>query len=90
MPKTRTSGQGRPKGSKNKRTIAQQKAAKRGLMPLEFMLALLRTEEASPDDRKWAAKEAAPYVHSRLNSTEIKVPEKIVHEVRIKIVGHDP
>lgn len=30
-----------------------------------------------------AAKAAAPYVHPRLNSTEVKVPDKIVHEIRV-------
>ena len=30
------------------------------------MLAKLRAEDASEEDRKWAAQNAAPYVHPRL------------------------
>ena len=40
------------------------------LMPLDFMLALLRDTEASLDDRKWAAYHAAPYCHPRLSTVE--------------------
>ena len=40
------------------------------LMPLDFMLALLRDTEASLDDRKWAAYHAAPYCHARLSTTD--------------------
>ena len=40
------------------------------LMPLDFMLALLRDTEASLDDRKWAAYHAAPYCHARLPTAD--------------------
>ena len=40
------------------------------LMPLDFMLALLRDTEASLDDRKWAAYHAAPYCHARLPAAD--------------------
>ena len=40
------------------------------LMPLDFMLTLLRDTEASLDDRKWAAYHAAPYCHPRLSPVE--------------------
>ncbi|MEQ8639969.1 MAG: hypothetical protein RIE31_05080 [Alphaproteobacteria bacterium] len=36
-----------------------------GLTPLAFMLALMRDPEASLDNRKWAAQQAAPYLHAR-------------------------
>ncbi len=36
-----------------------------GMLPLDFMLALLRDETASLADRKWAAERAAPYCHPR-------------------------
>ncbi len=35
------------------------------MLPLDFMLALLRDETASLADRKWAAERAAPYCHPR-------------------------
>ena|ERR1700675_804788 len=73
-----------------------------GITPLEFMLDLLRTEPAeleiplkAEDVKRYAmtmemrfeaAKAAAPYVHPKLSSTEVKIPEKIVHEIRVKMV----
>ncbi|MDJ0944266.1 MAG: hypothetical protein QNJ30_12410 [Kiloniellales bacterium] len=35
------------------------------MLPLDFMLALLRDETANLADRKWAAERAAPYCHAR-------------------------
>ena len=35
------------------------------MLPLDFMLAVLRDETASLADRKWAAERAAPYCHPR-------------------------
>ncbi len=43
-----------------------------GMLPLDFMLALLRDETASLADRKWAAERAAPYCHPRATAA---VPE---------------
>jgi hypothetical protein len=71
--KTRTSGQGRPKGVPNKVTLrreAEIRAA--GLTPLDYMLRTLRDETASDEDRKWAAQTAAPYVHPRLATVQAK------------------
>ena len=57
---------GRPKGSKNKRTIAAwAEASAEGLFPVQYMLKVLRDEKASHADRQWAAHAAAPYVHPR-------------------------
>ena len=108
MAKGRKTGGGSRKGSPNKVTaalVAKQQAS--GLMPLEFMLDLMRTEPLPPalpenpnpqdvveyakkfaathEMRFEAAKAAAPYLHPRLASTEVKLPQKIVHEVRVTI-----
>jgi hypothetical protein len=66
-------GAGRKPGSANKRTreIADAAAAE-GLMPLEYMLSVLRDEEQAIDNRMWAAEKAAPYVHAKLSSVEHK------------------
>ena len=40
-------------------------------MPIDFMLAVLRNEDAPLDDRKWAANAAAPYLHAKLASVEV-------------------
>lgn len=64
-------GAGRKPGSPNKRTaetIAKVEAS--GLMPLDYMLSVLRDEDAPREDRMEAAKNAAPYVHAKLSSVQ--------------------
>ena len=73
---------GRPKGSPNKATTAKAaEIAASGLTPLDYMLGILRDLEASADDRKWAAAQAAPYVHPRLGQIESR--STVVHEIRL-------
>jgi hypothetical protein len=43
-----------------------------GLMPLEYMLTVLRDENAEPKERFAAAQAAAPYCHAKLASVEYK------------------
>lgn len=84
MAKGRKTGGGSRLGRRNKATSARlEKERESGLMPLDYMLQVLRDEASNPEDRRWASKEAAPYMHAKLSSTEIKVPEKIVHEIRV-------
>ena len=62
---------GRTRGTRNRRTEATVGIAEAsGLMPLDFMLDMLRNSEDDAD-RKWAAKEAAPYLHARLASVDV-------------------
>ena len=42
-------------------------------MPLDFMLKILRDEERTDDERKWAAQQAAPYCHPKLTSIDAKL-----------------
>lgn len=71
----RRPGAGRPLGSANRRTreIAD-KAASGGITPLEVMLTAMRkyVEAENWDDARAAAKDAAPYMHPRLNAVEYK------------------
>lgn len=64
-------GAGRKLGSASKksREIAD-KAAEEGLMPLEYMLQVLRDPESKPVERAWAAEKAAPYLHPKLSTIE--------------------
>jgi hypothetical protein len=64
---------GRKAGSVTKRTreIANR-ASEEGILPLEYMLRVLRDEEQKPEVRFEAAKAAAPYVHAKLASVEQK------------------
>ena len=72
-------GAGRPKGAKTKLTEKALEKAGEGLLPLDYMLKVLRNEEETPANRMDAAKAAAPYVHARLNSVESTVTHK--HDV---------
>lgn len=66
-------GSGRPKGAQNRATARKEaEIAASGLTPLDYMLGILRDTEADADKRFEAAKAAAPYVHPRLASTEVK------------------
>lgn len=59
---------GRPKGSKDRRTLGREYVMKSmGITPLEFMLEVLHNpKKYSTRDRMWAADKAAPYVHRRM------------------------
>ncbi len=51
MARSSTSGQGRPKGAKNKKTAElQRRVARDGITPLDFMLELMRTEPKKVPD----------------------------------------
>ena len=60
---------GRKAGTRNKRTAAQIKAVEEsGITPLDYMLSILRDKKNSESVRLQAAKDAAPYVHQRLQA----------------------
>ena len=64
---------GRPKGAPNKRTAQAIESAKAGgIMPLDYMLSILRDPKADAAARADMAKAAAPYVHPKLASIENK------------------
>lgn len=68
------SNAGRKPGIPNKRTESTiAKAEAEGLMPLDYMLSVLRDGNRVPADRFLAAKEAAPYLHARLASVDATV-----------------
>lgn len=62
---------GRRPGSGNKAKKAERQViADSGLMPLEYMLQVLRDPAEDAQRRAWAAKEAGPYCHPRLAQIE--------------------
>ena len=68
MPKGgKRAGAGRPRGALNKRhrVIVDDPSA---LMPVEWMLAVLRDPECEQSRRDQMAIQAAPYLHPRLNA----------------------
>ncbi len=80
MPKRKTNApQGRPFGSRNavnrewKRAVTQEAiaAAGNGIMPLEYMLGVMRDDKAPTIRRDDMAKAAAPYLHPKLTSVQV-------------------
>ncbi|MGD9824809.1 hypothetical protein [Desulfobacter sp.] len=81
-------GAGRPKGSKNKKTIEKavirKAAAEENMTPLEYMLRIMRDENADPEVRARMAYYAAPYVHPKAG---VKTGVKAEREERAKQAG---
>ena len=42
---------------------------------MDYMLSVLRDDDAPFEERKWAAEKTAPYMHPRLQSTRIREDE---------------
>jgi hypothetical protein len=80
-------GAGRPKGAATRKTreIAD-KAAEEGLMPLEYMLRVLRDEKQTAENRAWAAEKAAPYCHAKLAAVDMKHSGQIDSNVTFETV----
>ena len=67
---------GRPRGSRNKRSLANIEAAQAtGQMPPDFLLLIMRENTQPLERRLEAAKIAAPYCHARLASSEHSGPQ---------------
>ena len=62
---------GRQKGMPNKATVARNLALRdSGLLPLDFMISIMRDETKDLAIRMSAANSAAPYVHAKLTAVE--------------------
>jgi len=78
---------GRPKGSYSKASKAQiEKVTSDGkLSPLEYLASIYQNPTEEKKDRIEAAKAAAPYIHSRLSTTEVKAAvTELSHEEWLK------
>jgi hypothetical protein len=77
---------GRQKGVPNKATAAKAAQVEAsGLTPLDYMLSILRDENAATPERFEAAKAAAPYIHPRLSAVDATVEGGL----RIEIIDSD-
>ena len=64
---------GRKPGSPNKKTAEVQKqVAESGITPLEYLLTVMRDISGEPRERINAAIAAAPYVHAKLSTVDVK------------------
>ena len=88
---------GRQKGARNRATEeARAAAAASGIVPLDYMLAVMRDSAADHKRRDAMAMAAAPYLHARLTATDPKLspaaakapPEKT--SIRVKFVLPSP
>lgn len=69
-------GAGRKPGVPAKKTQALQAAVEAsGFTPLEYLLSVMRNEDAEPRERMSAALGAAPYIHAKLASIEVSGPD---------------
>lgn len=78
---------GRPKGSFSKASKAQvaQVTADGKLSPLEYLASIYQNPAEDTKLRVEAARSAAPYVHSRLSTTEVKAAlTEMSHEQWLK------
>lgn len=81
-------GAGRPKGSKNRPTIAREaQVASTGETPLDYMLRVMRDVTAEHDRRDRAAAAAAPYVHRKLAAMEVSGKDGA--PIQVNIAGDD-
>jgi hypothetical protein len=73
MARGRKSG-GRQKGARNRATEeARAAAAATGVLPLDYMLSVMRDPAAEHKRRDAMAMAAAPYLHSRLTAIDAKL-----------------
>lgn len=61
---------GRPRGSVNKRTQAYLRT-NGGELPLDYMLKIMRDDTQPRERRDEMAKAAAPFLHAKLQSTQL-------------------
>ena len=81
---------GRQKGVPNRATAAKAaEIAASGLTPLDWMLSVLRDPTIDYERRDKAARDAAPYVHPRLASTELTGKDGGAFVVEIVRFGKD-
>lgn len=75
---------GRKPGAANKATAkAREMAEATGIMPLEFMLSVMRDAKHEMSERLDMAKAAAPYVHAKLSSIDVRADIDAKAEIRV-------
>tara|TARA_B100000780_G_scaffold272820_1_gene235546 strand:- start:506 stop:1141 length:636 start_codon:yes stop_codon:yes gene_type:complete len=82
---------GRPKGSKNKKTLRQELVDNGMLTPAEFLASVMNDEEQNMKIRLRAAESAAPYYDAKLSSIEMHTDEENVSPFNIIMAtGNNP
>jgi hypothetical protein len=85
---------GRQRGARNRATAEARAAAEAtGILPLDYMLSVMRDTNAEPKRRDTMAMAAAPYLHAKLTAVEAKPNEPSTAEVcgiRVEFVRPRP
>ena len=85
---------GRQKGARNRATAeARATAAATGILPLDYMLSVMRGANADPKRRDAMAMAVAPYLHPKMSPVEAKAnePERSEPtEIRVTFVRPRP
>jgi hypothetical protein len=84
---------GRQKGARNHATAEARAAAEAtGILPLDYMLSVMRDPNTEPKRRDSMAIAAAPYLHPKLSAVETKPdePQKSDFGLRIEFVRRRP
>jgi hypothetical protein len=86
----RRAGAGRKPGATTRRTreIAERAIAE-GVPPLEYMLAVMRDEQADLHRRDEMAKAAAPYIHPRLATIEQRPAQERAPTIAERVTEYD-
>ena len=81
---------GRPRGSRNKTTEEFiRKVIGEGITPLDYMLAVMRDENAGPERRDRMAIAAAHYIHRRRQPT-VEGDEVAGQNIVIQVMQYEP
>ncbi len=86
-PSTRPRG-GRPKGSKNKKTLRQELVDNGMLTPAEFLASVMNDEDQNMKIRLRAAESAAPYYDAKLSSVEMHTDEENISPFNILLANN--
>jgi hypothetical protein len=85
---------GRQKGGRNRATAEARAAAEAtGILPLDYMLSVMRDAHADPKRRDAMAMAVAPYLHPKMSPVEAKAnePEQSeANEIRVTFVRPRP
>ena len=80
---------GRQKGTCNRATAEARAAAKAtGILPLDYMLSVMRDSDADQKRRDGMAIAAAPYLHAKVTAVEAKAaePEPTQNSIQVLFV----
>jgi hypothetical protein len=81
-------GAGRKPGIPSRRNAAVERAVREsGLTPLDYLLSVMRDESEGGEVRRDAAKAAAPYCHSKLQSLDMTARVGHVTDEDLKWLG---